>query len=873
VPGGARSDLMWKVTVKGILARKVRLVLTALAVLLGVSFVSGTYVLTDTLDQSFRGLFRQFASGIDLVVRQHAPFGGDTGRGRFPDDVVDQTAGVPGVATANGFLQDYAQFVDRSGDAIQTGGAPTRGISWSQEGRQGPLRLVSDSDRRGHPPRGRHQVAMDAGTAREFGFHIGDRVRVLLEGPAEKFTIVGIFTFGDQQEIGALTFAAFDLTTAQRVFDAPGLVDWINVTAEPGVSARELRTRVEHEVGPGYDVQFARDFTADNGDQVLDFLDLLTQLLLGFAAIGLVVGAFIIFNTFTILVAQRTRELGLLRAMGATGGQVIASVVAEATVVGAIASVAGLAVGFGLAAGLLALVGALGRDIPDGALVLTERTVIASLALGILVTVASSVWPAVRAARVPPVAAINDVLPAHTRPFRWRLLFGALLVAGGIPALVIGLDRTRKAINVVDEIWLVAVGALLVFLGAIVLLAAFARPLAGILGRPLRAIDVTGVLARGNAMRNPRRTAATASALVIGLALVGLVSIFGASAKSSVRAAVDAGIRADFILKAQQFSGFSPQVAARLDPLPELDAVAAFRFGNVRVDTVEEVVAGVSARELGPVVDLDLQKGSIGGMAGDGVIVHRSAAKQYHVGVGDALTIQFPQGLSCSTASSGPCFQSLRVAGIYAQEDFLGLFPVDFIVAKRAYEQGFGIDDQDQLAYVKAAGDRGAARSAIEGALGRDFPNIDVLSRREYRADQEAAIDRFLAVTIALLFLSEIIAVLGIVNTLALSVYERTHELGLLRAVGMSRRQVRRMVRSESVLIALIGGLVGSAIGLLWGWAFTSALSTQGITQVRIPVGELAAFVVLSMLAGVGAALAPAWRASRLDVLSAITTE
>ena len=854
---------MWKATVKGILARKVRLLLTAFAVVLGVSFVSGTYVLTDTLDRSFQGLFGQFGSGIDLVVREHAPFGGDSGRQRFASDVTDRVAAVDGVNTAHGVLLDYAQFVDRDGENIQTGGAPTSGITWAQEGSNGPLRLVRDGDRIGHPPRGRHQVAMDATTAREHGFHIGDRVRVLLEGPVETFRIVGLFTFGNQRELGAVTFAAFDTETAEEVFDAPDLVDWVAVTAEPGISTRVLRSRITAVMGPTYDVQGGQAFADDRGDAVLDFLGLLTQLLLGFAAIGLVVGAFIIFNTFTILVAQRTRELGLLRAMGASGRQVITSVIIEATAVGALAALAGVVVGFGLAAGLLALVSAVGRDIPDGSLVLAQRTVIVSVAVGVVVTVAASVWPAVRAARVPPIAAITDAVPGRVRPMRWRVLVGVLLVVAGIPALVVGLQRTREATaDVVNEIWLVALGALLVFFGAVVLLAALARPLAGALGRPLRAVDVTGALARGNAMRNPRRTAATASALVIGLALVGLVSIFGASAKASVRAAIDAGIRADFILKAQQFSGFSPQVAERLDPLVELDAVAAFHFGNVRVNVVEEVVTGVSAGALGTVVDLSVRDGSTAAMARDGVLIHVDAAKEYGVGVGDALTMQFPLG-----------FQTLRVAGTYEQADFLGLFPVDFIVAKRAYDLGFGTDEQDALIYVKGAGSRQAARSAIEGALGNDFPNVDVLSRREYRADQERQIDRFLAVTIALLFLSEIIAVLGIVNTLALSVFERTHELGLLRAVGMSRRQVRRMVRGESLIIALIGGIVGAAIGVLWGWAFTTSLETQGISQLRIPGAELAAFIVLSMVAGVVAALAPSWRASRLDVLRAVTAE
>jgi putative ABC transport system permease protein len=463
---------------------------------------------------------------------------------------------------------------------------------------------------------------------------------------------------------------------------------------------------------------------------------------------------------------------------------------------------------------------------------------------------------------VSPIAAITDPTGARPRPLRLRVVVALLLAFVGVPVLLNGVQRTKDAQDVLSEIWLVGVGAFLIFLSALILLAALARPLAGVLGRPLRAIDITGVLARGNAMRNPRRTAATASALVIGLAVVGLVSIFGASAKASVRAAIDAGIRADFILKAQQFSGFSPQVAERLDELDELDAVAAFRFGNVRVNIVEELVAGVSATALGRVVDLSVREGSTAAMARDGVLVHVDAAEEYRVGVGDPLTIQFQLG-----------FQTLRVAGTYEQADFLGLFPVDFIVAKRAYDIGFGLDEQDALLYVEAAGDLRVARTAIEGVLGNDFPNIDVLSRQEYRADQEQQIDQFLAGTIALLFLSEIIAVLGIVNTLALSVHERTHELGLLRAVGMSRRQVRRMVRGESLLIALIGGIVGAGIGVLWGWAFTTSLETQGISQLRIPGGELAAFIVASMVAGIAAALAPSWRASRLDVLHAVTAE
>ena len=858
---------MWKATVKGILARKVRLGLTTLAVLLGVSFVTGTYVLTDTLDQSFRGLFRDQFAGVDLVVRRPAPFGAELERERTADDLIQTVREVRGVATAHGFLLDDAQFVDQHGEAIQTGGAPTQGITWSQRGNDGPLRLIRDGKRMSRPPSGRHQVAMDISTARANNFHVGDRVRVVLEGPAEEFRIVGLFGFGDRQSLGAVTFAAFDLATAQEVFNAEGLVDAVNLTADPGVDTALLRKRLQTTL-PEFEIQTGSEVASDTGELVLDFLALLAQLLLGFAAIGLLVGAFIIFNTFTILLTQRTRELGLLRAMGASPRQVVTSVVLEAAVLGAVASAAGIALGLGLARALLALVEAFGREIPEGPLVVEQRTLIAAAAVGIGVTVAASVWPAVRAARVPPVAAIADTTPTSHRPFRWRLLLGALLVSVGVPTLIVGVHRTRDAPDVVKEIGLVAVGALLIFVGALVLLATLVRPLAGFLGRPLAAIDVTGRLARGNAIRNPRRSASTASALVIGLALVGLVAIFGDSAKASVNSAIDRGIRADYVLKAQQFTGFSQQVGDRLRELPALDAAASFQFRRVRVTTdvvfgEDEVSTGVQPSELAAVVALRLREGSIRQLRGDAVLIHADAAREFQVGVGDSVIMQFTTVVT----------RSLEVVGIYDQKDFTGGLQVPFIVPSAIYEDAFGSDEQDSLIYVKTSGSLGAAREAIEAELGHDFPNIDVLTRKEYRDEQGRAIDRFLAVTIALLLLSEIIAVLGIVNTLALSVHERTRELGLLRSIGMSRRQLRRMVRSESLLIALLGGLIGTAIGLLWGWAFTASLKSQGLTEFSVPAVHVAAFVILSIAAGLAAALAPAWRASRLDVLGAIAAD
>ena len=454
-------------------------------------------MLTDTLDKSFNGVFNQTVAGVDLVVQEQGAT--SSGQGlldlqRFPETVLDSVRSVEGVGRADGFVHGTAQFVGKDGDNIRNGNLPTLGISWSQQGDQGPFRLVHDG--KSHPPRGPDQVAMDAGTARENGFHVGDRVRVLLQGPAQSFRIVGLFGFGTEFTFPA-TWAAFDLPTAQQAFAAEGELDAIDVIAVPGTDVAELRTRIANELGPAYDVKFPRDAAADSGKPVHDLLTLLTQLLLGFAAIGLVVAAFIIFNTFSILVAQRTRELGLLRAMGASGFQVVSAVLAESAIVGLVASVVGLVLGLATAAGLLALLSVFGFHVPEGPTVLEARTVLAAIGVGLVVTVGSSLIPALRAARIPPIAAIDDVPQSAPRPFNVRAAIGLALIALGLPVLAYGLTKTRNASNVVDEIWLVAVGALMVFFGVIVMLATFARPLADLIGWPAQAFGMTGVLARG----------------------------------------------------------------------------------------------------------------------------------------------------------------------------------------------------------------------------------------------------------------------------------------------------------------------------------------------------------------------------------------
>ena len=489
---------MWKATIRGLLARKIRLAFTALAILLGVSFIAATYVLTDSVKRSFDSVFAQTLSGVDLEVQGANALGGTSDPPRIREAVLDQVRQVPGVARAEGFVSGSAQFVARDGGTIGGGGPPTIGVSWVANG---PFRLVDDG--RSRAPRNGHEVLMDAGTARDHGFAVGDRVRILLRGPAQEYRIVGLFGFGDRFDFGAVTFAAFDLRTAQRVLGAQGALDRVYVERDPAVSTNVLNARLERSLGPDFAVLTGAEASNQVGKPVRQFLRFFTYALLGFAAIGVVVGAFIIFNTFTILVAQRTRELGLLRALGASGNQVVWSVVLEALVVGAVASVAGLAAGVGLGAGLLELLRDLGLRLPETQAVCARRTVVISLVVGVVVTVVAALFPALRAARVPPVAAINDLPERARTSFGRRVMAGAAVTLAGAGVLAYGLARADDVRDLTDQIVVVAMGAFGVLVGIVLLLPAVARPVAGKVGAPLRAFGPSGVLARANAMRNP----------------------------------------------------------------------------------------------------------------------------------------------------------------------------------------------------------------------------------------------------------------------------------------------------------------------------------------------------------------------------------
>ena len=847
---------MWRATIKGLLAHKLRLALTALAVVLGVGFVAGTYVLTDTIDQTFDDLFNEISVGVDVSVRAESSFdaasgfgGGEAGRETVPDTLVATIAAVPGVAAVEGSVTGYAQLVDEEGKAITTTGAPTLGTNWGTPG-MSPLRL-----RAGREPRQPGEVVVDAVTAREHDLAVGDRVRILFRGPPGDFTVVGITGFGQADNLAGATLAVFETTTAQQVLGKAGRFDNIDVRAAEDVGALELRQRVEAALPPGFQALTGQQLAEESADDVQEALGFLGTALLVFAGIALFVGAFIILNTFSILVAQRTRELGLLRALGAGRGQVLRSVVAEAVVVGLVASLAGVGLGVLVAIGLQALLGAFGIDLPGTGTRILPRTVIVSLIVGQVVTVVSAVVPARRASRIAPLAALRAGQVEEVGSLRRRTVVGALVMVGGVAALVAALIGDAGGIGVVG------LGAALVFVGVALMAPLAARPLARVIGAPLpRLAGVSGKLGRQNAMRNPRRTAATAAALTVGLGLVGCVSVLAASIKESSAEIIDRALAADFVVSTGQFMPtVSTEVADRLQGIPELGAVTSLQTGDWRFEGSGRSLFAGDPTTIATLMNLEVRAGDLAGLARGGVMVEERQAEEQGIAVGSTIPMEF--------ARTG--VQELRVVGTYAQNQLLG----NYLVSTATYVANYR-ERRDFVVLAKAAPGvpPATARAALERVTA-DFPNVEVRDQTEFKETQKEQVNQALGLVSALLGLAIVIALLGIVNTLALSVFERTRELGLLRAVGMSRRQVRSMIRGESVIIAVIGAVLGLAVGVAFGWVLVADLESQGISRLVVPFGQLLFYVVMAAVAGVLAAVFPARRAANLDVLGAIAHE
>jgi putative ABC transport system permease protein len=845
---------MWNATIKGLLSHKLRLALTALAIVLGVSFVSGTYVLTDTMNATFTQLFQDTTKGIDVVVQTKQTFASEQGdtRDPVPESLLQQVRGVDGVKIAEGSVNGYAQFVGKNGKAVTTGGAPTLGVSASEASE-----LNSNfTMRSGKIPTGSNDVAVDARTAQKQGFKVGDRVKVLSQGPSRTFTVSGIVGFGKADNLAGATLAVFDLKTAQQVMDSEGKFNEIDVVAQPGVTPDQLRDRIAAVTPSKYESITGADQAQRSAKEIQNGLGFFKIALLVFAGVALFVGAFLIFNTFSIIVAQRTRELALLRCLGASRRQVLGSVLLESGLVGLVASAIGLGLGLLIALGLRAVLGAVGIDLPSTGSRFELRTVIVSMVVGVVITLVSSFMPALKATRVPPVAAMRaEAATPASRSIRRRSIIGSLVTVIGVGLLLLGLFR-----DVNNRIAFVGAGAVVIFLGVAILSPLIARPLARWIGWPFaRAFRLPGSLARQNAMRNPRRTSATAAALMIGLALVTFAGIFVASAKVSINSVLDRTVSADYIATTDNFQGFSPEVAKRLTGLPQLQSVTSSRYGGWKLNGQSQSLQAVDPVAYDSMVRTETTSGSIADLQNGGLAVSEDVAKQHHWKVGSIVPMEFP--------SDG--VQRVPVKAVYKDNELNG----GYLLSLADYQEGYSTQlDSLVIAKVKPGVDTATVRGAIDKVVA-DFPNVQIQDMAQYKERTGKQLDQLLNLVRSLLAFAIIIALFGIVNTLALSVFERVRELGLLRAVGATRRQVRSMIRWEAVIIAVLGAILGMAVGVFFGWTMVRALASQGFGEFTVPAGQLVAYVLLAAVAGVTAAILPGRRAAKVDMLRAITTE
>jgi len=840
-------------SLRNLLVNKLRLLLTLAAVTVGVAFVSGTYVLSDTMVKAFDELYGGLTSGTDVVVHAEPPFEADvttTGGLLRPLDesVVETVRDVPGVAAAEGSVAGFALILDAQGKPIQPGGAPTFGTNIHVD------RAMSGAGhvREGRVPSGPDELVVDAQTADKAGFHVGDQVTVIFERGRQTFTLVGIVGFGETDSILGATLAGFDLPTAQHVLGKDGLVDEVDVRAEEGVDAAALRDRIAEELPDGVEAVTGEQAADDAVQSVRDALGIFTTVLLVFAGVALLVGSFVIWNTFNVLVAQRRREVALLRAVGATRRQVLGGVLVEAASIGLVSGALGLLVGVGLAIAIRSLLSVIGVDIPTTSPAIDPRTVVVALAVGLGVTTVAAVLPAWVAARVAPMEALRDVVPAGRGSGRLRHTAGWLVLATGATALAV-------CAWIGNQRWWTVAATLTTFLGLVFVGPSLARWLAGLAGHGRR--GGAWRMAARNVGRNSRRAAATALALTIGLTVVAAVAVTAASLKDSVSEAVSGGNRSDLILEpAGAGMGISSSVADLLRARDDVEDVVELREWGAQVDGRSTLVTGLDTVGLDQVIDLGVKTGRLSDLAPGRILVSSTKADDLGVVTGDTVVVSFPEGGS----------HEMLVAATF---DKGSLINASYIVSMPDFEDNVGSRLDAAILMTSAPGiDADQAKAAIERAVA-DYPNVTVNTPADITREARQSVDQLLGIVTALLLLAVVVAILGIVNTLALSVLERTRELGLLRAVGGTRAQVRAVVRRESVLMSLLGAVTGIALGTAAGVALARALADEGITIVTIPTLTLLAYLAVAVLVGILAALGPARRASKVDVLRSLTAE
>jgi putative ABC transport system permease protein len=856
---------MMRVALRGLAGRKLRSLLTAIAIVLGVAMVSGTYVLTDTIDRAFDTIFTESYAGTDAVVSAKSSdisFQGDTAETPpIPASTLDTVRATGVVAAAAGAIQDdtATKILGRDGKAVDTHGAPSFGFGLdASQPRFNPLQLNE-----GRWASGPGEVVLDQGTADSEHYAVGDRVRIATLGPTRSFEVVGLAQYGSVSSLGGATFAVFDIPTAQRLLEREGELDAISVAAKPGVTAQQLVRDLRAEL-PQVKVQTAQAQAQEDSEDVSTFTTIIRYFLLSFAVVALFVGAFVIFNTLSITVAQRTREFATVRTIGASRRQVLVSVLVEAFAIGLLASLIGLFSGFGLAAGLRALFKALELDLPSTGLVFATRTVVVSLLVGVVVTVLAGLAPAIRATKVPPIAAVREgaTLPRGRFARVWPWVASVITALG---LLLLGYSLFANDIGTAARLLSMAFGVLAMFVGVALLSPKLVRPLARVVGWPATRIGgVAGQLAQGNSTRNPGRTAATAAALMIGIALVTFVSVLAQGMRTSNSDAIKRQIVADFVITSQD--GYTPFVAAAGEAArstPNAAVVTDVRTDLAKVAGSSRYLTGIDPKRITAGYHFEWKDGSdavLSDLGRNGAIVAKDFADDKNLAVGDSFGLR----------TAGGERAQLVVKGIYKPPPFyplLGSVSIPTSTFDSLYER-----KRNQYTFVNIPGGPTAANEkAIEAAVA-DFPDARVQTRAQWIDKEDAEIRQFLSLLYVLLALSVIVSIFGIVNTLVLSVFERTRELGMLRAVGMTRRQVRRMVRHESVITALIGASLGLPLGVFLAALMTRALD-QFDVQFVLPTGQLIVLAVVAVVVGMLAAILPARRAARLNVLNALQYE
>ncbi|MEU0601863.1 FtsX-like permease family protein [Streptomyces sp. NPDC006393] len=842
---------MFRTALRNVLAHKARLLMTVLAVMLGVAFVSGTLVFTNTISDAFQNSAAKGFDHVDVAVEaKHQKSEGDR-VGRTPEltrATLERSAHVPGAASALGVVRGFTAIADKDGKLIGGGFQSEGGNYW---GGKDPRYPLTD----GTAPHGEGQVLIDSETARRTGYKVGDTVRISVDGPVLTPTVSGIFTTDDGNVAAGGSLALFDTATAQKLFGKPGTYDEIDVKAKAGTSQTALKAQLDEALPKGKtETTTGRKLADDQAQAISSSMSSMKQGLLVFAGIALFVGTFIIANTFTMLVAQRTRELALLRAVGASRRQVTRSVLIEAFVVGAVAAVTGLVAGIGIGAGLRSLLGSLGATVPDGPLVVTPGTVATALAVGILVTMLAAWLPGRRAAKIPPVAAMSSVhAQATTKSLVLRNTLGALFSAAGV---VVILAATKMDGDTGQAP--MGLGAVLLIIGVFVLTPLLSRPLIAAADPVLRVFGVSGRLARQNSVRNPRRTAATASALMIGLTLITGMTVMAGSLQQAIDRMASSSIRADYVVSMANGNGLSLDVDRKLKATEGVTATSPLRNAPSRIDGETEYLTGVNGAVIGRLTDLKVDDGSFS-VGGTRVVVDKDTAEDHHWTAGSAFTVSYEDGKK----------QKLTVAGVYEGNEMIRGIMLD-----NATLTPHQSDPTDMQVMVKTAdGASGAAKDRLVEALGSN-PAIKVQDKKDISNTIARSFTLMLNMLYGLLAMAVIVAVLGVINTLAMSVFERSQEIGMLRAIGLDRKGIKRMVRLESLVISLFGGVLGIGLGVFFGWAAGQLLGARMTTyELVLPWVRMGVFLLLAATVGVLAALWPARRAARLNMLQAIKSE